>query len=60
MGIKTTSFIFSVIGILLLFSKRIEGAFNASNFVSQTLCYLGDRSFGIYLIHFITSVPLKL
>lgn len=56
MGIKPTSFVFSAIGILLLFSKRIEGAFNTSNFVSKTLCYLGDRSFGIYLIHFIVLI----
>ena len=51
-GIKPTSFIFSLAMLFLLFSVKTETM--VKKFLGQEnsfLCYLGSVSFGIYLIH---------
>lgn len=50
-GIKPSSFIFSFLMILLLFSKRIEHKYVKDNVINKALIVVGDYSFSIYLIH---------
>lgn len=50
-GIKISSWLYSAGVILLLFSKKMEGAINKNNIVYNVLVYLGKISFGIYLTH---------
>lgn len=50
-GIKLSSFIFSVIVIILLFSNRIEKHYNENNLLVFIIRKIGNYSFGIYLIH---------
>lgn len=56
MGIKPSSFVFSLCATLCLFHKKVEKAYNDCCRVNRILCYLGDRSFGIYLIHYIIFI----
>ena len=50
-GIKPSSFIFSFLMILLLFSKRIEHKYVKDKVINKALIVVGDDSFSIYLIH---------
>ena len=50
-GIKPSSFVFSFLMILLLFSKRIEMQYKSGNIVNKVLIVMGNYSFPIYLIH---------
>ena len=50
-GIKPSSFIFSFLMILLLFSKRIEHKYVKDNVINKALIVVGGYSFSIYLIH---------
>lgn len=50
-GIKPSSFVFSFLMILLLFSKRIEMQYTSSNMINKVLIVMGNYSFPIYLIH---------
>lgn len=50
-GIKPSSFLFSLLVILLLFSKRIETMYKADNIINKALTVVGNYSFPIYLIH---------
>ena len=49
-GIKPSSFIFSFLMILLLFSKRIEHKYVKDKVINKALIVVGDYSFSIYLI----------
>jgi len=50
-GIKPSSFVFSAIMILLLFSKRVENKWNPNGLISRFFIWIGSLSFGIYLSH---------
>lgn len=50
-GIKPSSFVFSLLMILLLFSKRIEMQYKSGNIINKVLIVMGNYSFPIYLIH---------
>ena len=51
-GIKPSSFLYSAFVILLLFSKKIEKAWNSYNFYfSSLVVWIGKMSFAIYLTH---------
>lgn len=50
-GIKLSSFVFSVLVILLLFSKRIESTYNNDNRFNRLIAYIGRVSFVVYLSH---------
>lgn len=50
LGIKLSSFIFSLGVILLVFSRRTELSYR-ENFITRSFVYIGGISFGIYLIH---------
>lgn len=50
-GIKPSSFVFSFLMILLLFSKRIEMQYKSGNIINKVLIIMGNYSFPIYLIH---------
>lgn len=52
-GIKPSSFLFSYIVILLLFSKKAEGSYTASSIVYRIITWIGELSFGIYLTHYL-------
>lgn len=49
-GIKTSSFIFSIGVILCLLSRQMQVAFKSSR-LTQIIACIGEVSFGIYLIH---------
>lgn len=49
-GIKTSSFIFSVGIILILLSIRMQRSFSTSKF-TKVIAWIGEVSFGVYLIH---------
>lgn len=60
-GIKPSSFLFSVLVILLLFSKRIKSTYNDNRF-NRLIAYIGRVSFVVYLSHtlvilFIARIP---
>lgn len=50
-GIKPSSFVFSFLSILVLFSKKIEGVYRDNFFINKALRIIGNYSFSIYLIH---------
>lgn len=58
-GIKPSSFIFSVIMIALLFSSKFEHYSPKSGFVYKAIVFLGKISFGIYLIHYYVITVLN-
>lgn len=58
LGIKLSSFIFSAGVILLLFSKKPRVLFRQNKLIN-TICFIGDISFGIYLVHMYVRVGLN-
>lgn len=50
-GIKPSSFLFSYLVILLLFSHKAENFFQKAKFISVLFIKIGNLSFGIYLTH---------
>jgi peptidoglycan/LPS O-acetylase OafA/YrhL len=50
-GIKPSSFLFSIITILLLFSKRFENAFSSNKIINKAIVFVGKLSFVVYLSH---------
>ena len=50
-GIKPSSFAFSFLMILVLFSKQMEMKYIKGNIINKALVIVGDYSFPIYLIH---------
>lgn len=50
LGIKTSSFIFSIGVVWLLFSKNVEQVYT-ENFIVKSISWIGGISFGIYLLH---------
>ena len=50
-GIKPSSFLFSIMVILLAFSKRVEEAFKANNSINNAVAFVGRVSFVVYLSH---------
>lgn len=50
LGIKLSSFIFSAGVIILLLSESMEKFFH-KNYISRGVIYVGEISFGIYLLH---------
>lgn len=51
-GIKPSSFLFSILMILVLFSKKTEKCFSKDNYIKRWLVKLGNYSFPIYLTHY--------
>jgi len=58
LGIKLSSFIFSAGVIMLMFSSKMESLFRKNKFMRMIL-YLGEISFGIYLLHMYVRVALS-
>lgn len=50
-GIKLTTYIYSTLMIILLFSKQMEMRFNAELYINRIITYIGSISFALYLIH---------
>ena len=50
-GIKPSSFLFSILVILLSFSKKIEESFNSNISFYKAIAFVGKISFVIYLSH---------
>lgn len=50
-GIKPSSFLFSILVILLVFSNRVEGAFKANISFNKAIAFVGRVSFVVYLSH---------
>ena len=48
---KLSSLCFSLCAILVLFSENTQHFFNPYNWIYKTIVYVGEVSFGIYLIH---------
>lgn len=60
LGIKLSSFIFSAGVIILLFSESAEKLFR-KNYISRGVIYIGEISFGIYLLHiYVCTVLIRL
>ena len=59
-GIKPSSFVYSGIIILVLFSKRLEELFNRNNFLAKLIVGIGNISFGIYLTHYLIIFVLNM
>lgn len=57
-GIKFSSFIYSVGVIMLLFSSKLERIYN-KNAITSAIAYIGEISFGIYLIHMYVIIILR-
>ena len=57
LGIKLSSFVYSAGVIMLLFSEKVENLFH-KNYVSRAFVYVGEISFGIYLLHIYVCVIL--
>ena len=51
-GIKLSTYIYSALMILLLFSKQFEEKFNANLTLNRIITYIGGISFGLYLLHY--------
>ena len=49
-GIKLSAFIYSIGVIMLILSPKVKAAYK-SNKLTQIIAYIGNISFGIYLIH---------
>lgn len=59
-GIKFSSFVYSMAVIMLLFSARIEQAYNR-NAISRAIEHIGGISFAVYLYHcFVIGIFCKL
>ena len=59
-GIKPSSFLFSSVALLVLFSKKVENAVMANKgFVFNVIVFLGSISFGVYLSHMVIYRVLK-
>ena len=48
---KVSSLLFSSCSIIVLFSERVQRQICSDSFFSRVLVYVGEISFGIYLIH---------
>lgn len=61
-GIKGTAFIYSSIVLFILFSKQIQVLYESKkNIITTSIEYVGNLSFGIYLIHcYVISIINKL
>jgi len=59
-GIKPSSFLFSVLVILLLFSKTVESAFNDKITINNAIAFLGRVSFVVYLSHTLVIVVISI
>lgn len=59
-GIKPSSFIYSVVLIMLLFSKKLEDVCNFDNIIFRSITWFGEISFGIYLTHYLVIFFLNL
>ena len=58
-GLKPTAYIFSLLMILILFSKQVQELYNENNTLNQIISYIGRISFGVYLIHCIVLMILS-
>lgn len=61
-GIKPSSFLFSAILIMILFSNQLESYWKPKGFIAKVFTWLGELSFGIYLTHclvllLVTRIP---
>lgn len=61
-GIKPSSFLFSAILIMILFSNQLESYWKPKGFIAKGFHLLGELSFGIYLTHclvllLVTRIP---
>ena len=51
-GIKASAYIYSIVVIFLLFSQRLQYMYECKkHFIKRFIEYIGQMSFGIYLIH---------
>jgi peptidoglycan/LPS O-acetylase OafA/YrhL len=50
-GIKPTSFLFSFVMVLLLFSYKCDSLISNLGWFYKAIIKIGDMSFGVYLIH---------
>lgn len=57
-GIKPSSFLFSALTILLLFSRKVENAISGNGLVFRFITWIGTLSFGIYLTHCLWIIAL--
>jgi len=57
MGIKFSSFVFSAGMIMLLFSEKVEKLYS-NNALTRVILYIGEISFGIYLIHMYVRIAV--
>ena len=55
LGIKISSFVFSAGIIMLLYSEKAEKLFRI-NRLNKTLVFIGEISFGVYLLHIYVCV----
>lgn len=51
-GLKPSVYIYSLFVILILFSKKLQDAFDEELLINKCISYIGKISFGIYLIHY--------
>ena len=58
-GIKPTSFLFSMLVILVFFSKRIENSFKANRLLNRAIVFVGKVSFVVYLSHPLMIIVLS-
>ena len=58
-GIKPTSFLFSILMILLLFSKKIEYSFKGNSILCKSVAFVGKVSFVVYLSHTLLIIVLS-
>ena len=58
-GIKPTSFLFSILMILFLFSKKIENSFKGNIILSKSIVFIGKVSFVVYLSHTLLIIVLS-
>jgi len=56
-GIKLSSFLFSTGMITLLFSEKVEKLYS-NNAITRAILYIGEISFGIYLIHMYVRIAI--
>lgn len=57
-GLKPTVYIYSLLIILILFSKKVQDLYNERNRLNKIISHIGKISFGIYLIHCIVLMIL--
>lgn len=50
-GIKSSSHLYSLAVIMLLFSQKVQNMFTSDNGLFRLFAYLGRISFGMYLVH---------